>query len=133
MAETNEEEVLSRIRTLLALERNYLAEERTVLAEFRTGLAVALIAAPASTIIAYVFFIIPGEPPFLELFSFFVFAVVTGMGLWVSFRSRSKLKKIRDKKRMLREHQVAIIKSVKAANDLLGKLMTLEEQVKNNP
>jgi uncharacterized membrane protein YidH (DUF202 family) len=98
----------------MALERNFLAEERTILAEFRTGLAVALIAAPTSTIIAYVFYIIPGEPPLLDLFSFLLFAVVTGMGLWLVFQSRSKLKRIQDKKRMLREHQVAVIKSVKA-------------------
>jgi predicted nucleic acid-binding Zn-ribbon protein len=62
-----------------------------------------------------------------------VFAIVTGMGLWLVFRSQSKLKKIRDKKRMLREHQVAVIKSLKAADDLLGKIMILEEQEKYLP
>jgi len=131
MPETDEHDTLLRIRTLLALERNFLAEERTALAEFRTGLAVALIAAPASSIVAYIFFIIPGEPFFFNLLSFIVFAVIAVMGIWMGLRSRSKMKKISEKKKMLREHQVAIIKSVKAVDSLLGKLIVLEERVKN--
>lgn len=31
---SSEQEILAKIRTLLALERNYLSEERTALAEF---------------------------------------------------------------------------------------------------
>ncbi len=129
MAETNEHDTLLRIRTLLALERNYLAEERTALAEFRTGLTLALIAPPATTILAYIFYVLPTEPFFFNLLSFIVFTVVAVLGIWMSFRARSRLKKIWRKKRMLREHQVAIIKSVKATDDLLGKLIVLEEQV----
>lgn len=40
---TSEREILTKIRTLLPIERNYLAEERTALAEFRTGLTLALV------------------------------------------------------------------------------------------
>ncbi len=133
MGETNEQDALSRIRTLLALERNYLAEERTALAEFRTGLALALIAPMATTVAAYIFYVLPTEEPLiLNFVSFSAFAVVAALGIWISFRSRSKLKKIWKKKKMLREHQVAVIKSVKAADDLLGKLIVLEEQVENS-
>ena len=132
MAETDEQDVLSRIRTLLALERNFLAEERTALAEFRTGLAVALISAPATSVVAYIFYTIPGEPFLFNVLSVMVFAVIAVIGIWMGLRSRSRLKKIEKKKKMLREHQVAIIRSVKAANDLLGKLIVLEEQMKNS-
>ena len=52
--EVNEQQVLAKVRTLLALERNYLAEERTALAEFRTGLALMFIGPTVGTIIAYV-------------------------------------------------------------------------------
>lgn len=132
MAETDEEAVLLRIRTLLALERNYFAEERTALAEFRTGLALALIAPLPTTVVAYIFHVLPTEEPlFFEALSFTIFVVVAAMGIWMGLRSRSKLKKIWGKKKLLREHQVAIIKSIKATNDLLGKLIVLEEHVEN--
>jgi len=55
MTEPTEQEILAKLRTLLALERNYLAEERTALAEFRTGLALTVIAPAASTVHAYIF------------------------------------------------------------------------------
>ena len=54
MDEVKENEVVAKIRTLLALERNFLAEERTALAEFRNGLALAVIGPTVSTIIAYI-------------------------------------------------------------------------------
>lgn len=130
MAETVEKDALSRIRTLLALERNFLAEERTALAEFRTGLALALIAPMATTVVAYTFYVLPTEEPLiLNFVSFSTFTAVAALGIWMSLRSRSKLKKIWKKKKMLREHQVSIIRSVKATDDLLGKLIVLEEQV----
>jgi len=39
LTDPTEQEILAKIRTLLALERNYLAEQRTAFAEFRIGLA----------------------------------------------------------------------------------------------
>ncbi|NIQ04583.1 MAG: hypothetical protein GWO20_02280 [Candidatus Korarchaeota archaeon] len=55
MVEGEDHKILEELRILLALERNYLAEERTALAEFRTGLTLALIAVPATTVVAFIF------------------------------------------------------------------------------
>ena len=102
MVETGEQEILAKIRALLALERNYLAEERTALAEFRTGLTLALTAPPASTVVAYIFSVLPIESVLLfDLINFTFFAILTLVGVRMSLRSRSKLKKIRDMKKNL--------------------------------
>ena len=131
MMEYGEEEVLDKIRTLLALERNYLAEERTALAEFRTGLTLALISPPASAVIAYLFSPLPimGE----LLFSSFALAflsVITIIGVRMSLRSRSKLKVITERKRNLRTREIEIIKRSKTAHHLLGDLINFEENKK---
>jgi len=100
MVEASEQEILAKIRTLLALERNYLAEERTALAEFRTGLALTVIGPTASTVIAYILsgFAIE-KAPLLDLLNLTFFGILTIIGIWTSFRSQSKLKKIRKKKK----------------------------------
>ena len=120
MTEPSEQEVLAKIRTLLALERNYLAEERTALAEFRTGLALTMIAPAAGTVVAYIFSAIQTEHGLLlDLFNVMFFAVLTILGIWTSLRSQSKLKKIRKNKRIIKDRETAIIKSSKAIYDLL--------------
>ena len=120
MVETGEQEALAKIRTLLALERNYLAEERTALAEFRTGVAVALIAPSASAFVAYIFSVFPIEgTPLFESLIFAFFIILTAIGIWISLRSRSKLKKIREKKKILKDCKVEVIRSSKAVYELL--------------
>jgi len=129
MVEADEQEILANVRALLALERNYLAEERTALAEFRTGLAVALLAPTASTVAAYVLTVLEvGGTPLFDLFCFIFFAILAFVGVWISFRSRSKLKKISKKKKVLKDRQAAVIRSSKAVHDLLGDFISLEDR-----
>ena len=98
IVEATEQEMLAKIRTLLALERNYLAEERTALAEFRTGLALTVIGPAASTVLAYIFAGLPTEQAIIfDLINFAFFSILTIIGIWTSFRSRSKLKMIKQK------------------------------------
>ena len=116
----SEQEILAKIRTLLALERNYLAEERTELAEFRTGLSLTVIAPAASTIIAYIFSLLQvGYALLFDILNFTFFAALTVWGIWISFRSRSKLNKIRNKKKILKDRECEIIRKSKAVQDLL--------------
>lgn len=132
MVEDEGHKVLEELRILLTLERNFLAEERTALAEFRTGLTLALIAVPATTIVAFVFSTLPIGRFFLfDLVNFAVFAILAAMGIWISLRSQSRLRRIKDKKRMLHEHEANVIRSVKSVNDLLSRFIVLEEEMKN--
>jgi uncharacterized membrane protein YidH (DUF202 family) len=118
--EMSEQEILAKIRTLLALERNYLAEERTELAEFRTGLSLTVIAPAASTIIAYLFSLLQaGYALLFDILNFTFFAILTVWGIWISFRSRSKLNKIRNKKKILKDRECGIMRKSKAVQDLL--------------
>lgn len=120
MVEASEQEILAKIRTLLALERNYLAEERTALAEFRTGLALTVIGPTASTVVAYILSAFAVEKAmFLDLLNLTFFGILTIIGIWTSFRSQSKLKKIREKKRIINNRETAIAKTSKAVQDLL--------------
>jgi uncharacterized membrane protein YidH (DUF202 family) len=129
--ETSEQEILAKIRTLLALERNYLAEERTELAEFRTGLALTVIAPAASTVIAYIFSSLELERVLLfDLLNFTFFAILTVWGIWISFRSRSKLNKIRRKKMILKDRECEVMKKSKAVQDLLLDCIALDAKSK---
>jgi len=128
MAETSEQETLAKIRTLLALERNYLAEERTELAEFRTGLALTVIAPALSTVIAYIFSPLRVEYALLfDGLNLVFFALLTVGGTWTSFRSRSKLKKIRNNKKTLKDRICEVISTSKAVQDLLSDCIDLED------
>lgn len=132
MVEAEGQKIFEEIHILLALERNYLAEERTALAEFRTGLTLVLIAVPATTIVAFIFSRFPLEGFFLlDLANFMIFAIIAALGIWISLRSQSRLKKIKAKKKMVRNHKATVIRGVKATNDLLGKFIVLEEEMKN--
>ena len=126
--ETSDQKILAKIRTLLALERNYLAEERTELAEFRTGLALTVIAPAASTVIAYIFSLLEVEYSLLfDALNFTFFAILTVWGIWTSFRSRSKLSKIRKKKILLKDRECEVIRKSKAVSDLLRDCVALED------
>jgi uncharacterized membrane protein YidH (DUF202 family) len=131
LTEPTEQEILAKLRTLLALERNYLAEERTALAEFRTGLALTVIAPAASTVIAYTFSFLQLEYAILfDAFNFIFFAALTIWGIWTSFHSRSKLNRIRNKKAILKNRECEIMKRSKAVNDLLHDCITQEVEQK---
>jgi len=96
----NEQETLPILRTLLALERNFLAEERTCLAEFRTGLAFIVLGPVVGTVLAYIFSSLALEEALLyDLINFTFFSIITGLGIRITLRSRSKLKEIRKMKR----------------------------------
>jgi len=120
MNEVNEQEVLAKIRTLLALERNYLAEERTALAEFRNGLALIIIGPTVSTIIAYMLSVFNAQKSILlDALNFAFFTILTTVGIWISFRSQSKLKIIKKKKATIKKRTIEISKSSKEIYNLL--------------
>lgn len=118
--EVNEQEVLAKVRTLLALERNYLAEERTALAEFRTGLALMFIGPTVGTIIAYALSILAVDQSIiLDTINLTFFSIVTVLGVWIIFRSQSKLKIIRKKKKTIKRRIIEISKNSEEIYDLL--------------
>ena len=128
MTDNSEQEILAKIRTLLALERNHLAEERTELAEFRTGLALTVIAPALSTVIAYIFSLLQVEYVLLlDALNFIFFAFLTVWGIWTSLRSRSKLNKIRKKKMILKDRVCKVMSKSKSVQDLLEDCISLEE------
>jgi len=129
MNKVNEAEVLAKIRTLLALERNYLAEERTSLAEFRNGLALTVIGPTMSTIIAYVLSVFTVEQSILlDALNFGFFSILTIVGIWISFSSQSKLKKIRKKKATIKKRTLEISKSSKDIYNLLCDCVEYEAE-----
>jgi uncharacterized membrane protein YidH (DUF202 family) len=129
LTQPTEQEILARMRTLLALERNYLAEERTALAEFRTGLALAVIAPAASTVIAYIFSFLQLEYALLfDALNFMFFATLAIWGIWTGFRSRSKLNKIRNKKTILKNRECEVMKESKTVHDLLRDCIAEEDE-----
>jgi len=124
MNSDSEGTTLARIRTLLALERNYLAEERTILAEIRTGLALLLLGLPSSTVIAYIFSVLPSSTPlFLDLIVYTSFVIIVIIGIWLSIRSRPRLQKIRLAKEILKQRQSQILMTSNSANDLFRNLI----------
>jgi uncharacterized membrane protein YidH (DUF202 family) len=129
LTEPTEKEILAKMRTLLALERNYLAEERTALAEFRTGLALTVIAPAASTVIAYTFSFLQLEYAlFFDALNFIFFAALTIWGILTSFRSRSELNMIRNKKAILKNRECEVMRKSKAVHDILHDCITVEDK-----
>jgi uncharacterized membrane protein YidH (DUF202 family) len=123
MNSDSEGTTLARIRTLLALERNYLAEERTILAEIRTGLSLLLFGLPSSTVIAYVFSVLPSRTIFLDLIIYTFFAIIIIVGIWFSIRSRPRLKEVRIAKAILKQRQTQILTESNAANEIFRDLI----------
>ena len=121
MNETNESEVLAKIRTLLALERNYLAEERTALAEFRTGLALAVIGPTVGTLMVFLISIFALEQSrFLDILNFAFFIIITIIGIWIAYKSEIRLKKLRKKKAIIKNRMLEASKSSKEIFSLLS-------------
>ena len=102
----NERDKLARLRTLLALERNYLAGERTQLARLRTGLAFTLIAPSVYIFIVSLNLSIP-------LYFLILFYIILGFifirGIWTIYSAKSKLKKIRNQKEIVKVKEKQII------------------------
>lgn len=113
--------MLDRVRTLLALERNYLAVERTLYAELRTGITLALIGPPASAVVAYIIPYIPSEGTIL-LFLFLT--IITVLGIWIIYNSRSKLGDVRMKITKLQERVVMIMDKSEEVKALLEDLIS---------
>jgi uncharacterized membrane protein YidH (DUF202 family) len=120
----NEQDVLSVIRTLLALERNYLAVERTQLAQLRTGLTLALIGPPATATFAYVQIFVHGAF-YLEWIASSFLAILTVVGVWMSYKAYSSLKVTRKIQKEIRIRELEISGKSEAINallhDILGK------------
>lgn len=120
MNEVQEQNILSKIRTLLALERNFLAEERTALAEFRTGLALAVLGPSVSTFFAYLLAVFAADQTIvLDLLNFAFFVIVTIYGVWDVLRSRSQLKIIRRKKRTIKKRIIEVSQTSEEVYNLL--------------
>ena len=129
-----EQETLSVLRTLLALERNFLSEERTCLAELRTGLAFTLLGPAIATILAYIFSSLALENAILyDLLNFAIFGIISVLGIRITLRSRSKLEEIRKMKKALKVRQSEITKSSKVINDLLGDCICIDFLKDNEP
>ncbi len=89
-------------------------------------------AVPATTVVAFIFSTLPLERFFLfDVINFIVFAILATIGIWMSIRSLSRLEKIREKKEMLHDHETELIRSAESINELLGKLMVVEEETKD--
>ena len=125
-------DILAEIRTLLALERNYLAEERTFLAELRTGIALALIGAPLSTLIAYLFpdiSIVRNLVFNIILIGLFVLMIIVGFIMII--RARNKIKETNKEKELLQGKIRQIIKKSPEASELFEDLILLIGETSN--
>ncbi len=122
---SSEQEILARIRTLLALERNYLSEERTALAEFRTGLTLALVSPPAISLVHVFFGDISHSNFIFPIILYLVFILLTAIGIWSSVMSRLRLNKIRQKIQLLKVRQLSVMKDSKELCSLLEDCVTL--------
>ena len=124
--ENNEKNILARMRTLLALERNYLAEKRTQLAKLRTGLALALILPPF-----YLFIIsIEIEIPLVFIIFFYIFLILNAIyGVWMVFGSRSQLKKLRKKIKLVKKKEKQIFNSSKAVSELFTGCIEFDDEL----
>lgn len=120
-----QQELLARIRTLLALERNYLSEERTALAEFRTGITLALVSPPAISLVHFLMEGVSHLNSFIPVSLYLVFVTLTIIGIWMSVMSRLRLAKIRQKIRLLKERQLHVMKESNELCNLLEDCINL--------
>ncbi|MCF2141574.1 MAG: hypothetical protein K9W44_16085 [Candidatus Lokiarchaeota archaeon] len=111
-------EVLARLRTLMALERNYLAEERTQLAQFRTGIALALLG-PSLGSIYYPLSVDFESITFFNILISFLFAFITGLGIYWIIKSHQIVKNLRIKKKKVKEKELAILQEYPEVCDFL--------------
>jgi uncharacterized membrane protein YidH (DUF202 family) len=120
----NEGYLLAVLRTQLALERNYLAEERTQLAKLRTGLALALLVPTL-----YIFFIsIEINVHIFILVLFYLFLLINAViGTWMIFNSRAELKKLRNKKKLIKSREKQIFNASKEICELFAGCIEFDE------
>ena len=119
MSEKKDESMmLSRMRTLLALERNFLAEERTCLAEFRTGLAIILIGPPTSIIIFQI-----SSSLWMNIILYIFLGILMIWGSFMMFEAHKKVKILRDDRKIVKDKEKKIIESSPAAQELLKNCM----------
>ena len=127
MSEKKDESMmLSRMRTLLALERNFLAEERTALAEFRTGLALILIGPPTSII--YISSSLQMSTALwmnIILYIFIGFIVI--WGIYMTVRAYKKAKLLRFERKKIKDREKQIFDSSPEARDLLKNCLFEED------
>ena len=120
MKKNNNQEVFTKIQTLLALERNYLSEERTAMAQFRTGLTLTFIGPTASAIFAYIIGLFAvNQTIFLDLLNFTFFSIFTIYGIWTIVLSQKKLKLIKRKKQAVKNRTKEICSSSEEYKNLL--------------
>lgn len=126
---STEGDILARVRTLYALERNYLAMVRNQLAKIRTGLALSLFAPPIYVYSLSLHLIIP----FFLIILFLIILISSGSyGLWMIFHAHTKLTKIRKLLQKVRKREDSIIKSSPLISELLGDLSTDLTLLKQN-
>jgi len=53
--------------------------------------------------------------------------ILVALGVWTSLKSRARLEKIRERKRVLKDRESEKIRSSKEVNDLLGDIAALDE------
>ena len=119
MSEKKDESMmLSRMRTLLALERNFLAEERTCLAEFRTGLAIILIGPPTSIIIFQI-----SSSLWMNIVLYIFLGILMIWGAFMMFKAHKKVNSLRDERKIVKDKEKKIIESSPVAQELLKNCM----------
>lgn len=118
----DESMMLSRMRTLLALERNFLAEERTCLAEFRTGLAITLIGPPTSIIVGSI-----SASLLMNILLYIFIALLMVWGFFMMFKAHKKVNKLRNERKIIKEKEKKIIESSPEAKELLKNCMFQED------
>ncbi|MHA1474139.1 MAG: hypothetical protein ACTSRX_02800 [Promethearchaeota archaeon] len=116
--EKDESMMLSRMRTLLALERNFLAEERTCLAEFRTGLAIILIGPPTSIIIFQI-----SSKLWMNIILYIFLGTLMIWGAFMMFKAHKKVNKLRNERKIVKDKEKKIIESSPTAQELLENCM----------
>ena len=122
----NESVMLSRMRTLLALERNFLAEERTALAEFRTGLALILIGPPTSIIYISSSLQISAAL-WMNIILYIFIGIIVIWGIIMAVRAHRKVNMLRDERMVIKDREKQIIESSPEAQELLKNCMFKED------
>ncbi|MHA1521416.1 MAG: hypothetical protein ACTSRK_14625 [Promethearchaeota archaeon] len=119
-----ENNILARMRTLLALERNYLAEERTQLAQFRTGIALTLFG-PTSSAIYFPWSVSQNIPTWISIIIIISFTSITGIGLYWIIKASSILKNLRMKKKFVKQRELDLIEENQDVKDLLANCLDI--------
>ena len=118
---SNEGDILARLRTLYALERNYLAMQRNQLAKIRTGLALSLFAPP---IILFTISLNVALNYSSLLLLMITLVGIVSYGLWMILSAHTRLTKVRRRLLLVRKRENQIINSSSTLTKLFGDLST---------